>query len=206
MEDAKENMTKLEKLKNSLPVVVEKDDYEGEYELTADAAQKWILANLRGQYIIEDTDDLVELTRIGAKEVTSHSRNEVAHLKSISVIPQMLRKAIYIEERDNSKNSGKYDKYRYYVVGVIIDGIDFTAKIVIGVKQGMKYYDHRLTRLEKTKLVDYVNQPVSDFTTAGNASLPPYIESKDKTLFDILKMPAKKNSVLDNTTDTGETQ
>ena len=32
---------------------------------------------------------------------------------------------------------------------------------------------------EKTKLIDSINQSVSDFTTAGNESLPPYIGIKD---------------------------
>jgi hypothetical protein len=58
-------------------------------------------------------------------------------------------------------------------VGVIrksIDGVDYTTKIVIGVKQGKKYYDHDLTRIEKERLVDSLNliakkvadQPVSE--------------------------------------------
>lgn len=68
-------------------------------------------------------------------------------------------------------------------VGVNIDGEDYTAKLVIGVKQGKKYYDHRLTQLEKTKLIDLINQPAKDFTTVGNASLPPYFAGKDTKLF-----------------------
>lgn len=66
--------------------------------------------------------------------------------------------------------------------------IAYTAKIVIGVKQGKKYYDHRLTEIEKTELIDLVNQPAQDFTTAGNASLPPYFGGKDTNLNEILQI------------------
>ena len=30
-----------------------------------------------------------------------------------------------------------------------IDGVDYIAKIVVGVKQGKKYYDQRLTELQR---------------------------------------------------------
>lgn len=67
-------------------------------------------------------------------------------MKSISAIPDMLNNAIFITEEPNVKNNRKFDSYRYYVVGLNIDGVSYTAKIVIGVKQGKKYYDHRLTQ------------------------------------------------------------
>lgn len=59
-------------------------------------------------------------------------------------------------------------------------------------KQGKKYYDHRLTQLEKTKLIDLINQPAKDFTTVGNASLPPYFAGKDTKLFSILQTNCSK--------------
>ena len=77
--------------------------------------------------------------------------------------------------------------------------MDYTIKVVIGVKQGKKYYDHRLTEIEKTKLIDIINQSASDFTSAGNASLPPYITVKDTKLISILQ--ANSSKVVD---DNGE--
>lgn len=179
----------IEKLRNSNHVDVK---YHGEYSLTAKDAQEWIKENLRGEYKINDTNEIVYLSRIGADEVTSHSRLDEAHLKSISAIPDMLNRSIFITEEPNTKNNGKFDSYRYYVVGLNIDGIPYTAKIVIGVKQGKRYYDHRLTQIEKSRLIDYINQPTSGFTTEGNASLPPYAVGKDTKLISILQTNSSK--------------
>ena len=38
--------------------------------------------------------------------------------------------------RPNEKGNDKYDSYRYYVCGIKINGEDYTAKVVIGVKDG----------------------------------------------------------------------
>ena len=99
----------------------------------------------------------------------------------------MLHDAVFLGEQKNTKGNGKFDSYRYYAVGLKIDGEDYTAKIVVGVKQGKKYYDHRLTQMKKTKLIDLVNQSASGFTTAGNASLPPYAAGKDTKLVSLLQ-------------------
>lgn len=183
---------RIDKLRKSKPLIIEKKDYDGKYPLDADSAQKWIKDNLRGEYTIDDTQETVLLSKVGAEEVTSHSRNDDAHLKSISSIPKMLKDAIFIEEQPRRKNNSKFDSYRYYVVGLKIDGVDYTAKIVIGVKNGKKDYDHRLTEIEKTELIDLVNQPAPDFTTAGNESLPPYIGGKDTKLNSILQINSSK--------------
>ncbi len=104
----------------------------------------------------------------------------------------MLNNAIFITEEPNVKNNRKFDSYRYYVVGLNIDGVSYTAKIVIGVKQGKKYYDHRLTQIEKSRLIDNINQPTLGFTTEGNASLPPYAVGEDTRLFSILQTNSSK--------------
>jgi hypothetical protein len=36
----------------------------------------------------------------------------------------------------NEKDKNDYDCFRYYVVGLQLDGIDYTVKLVIGVKNG----------------------------------------------------------------------
>lgn len=155
--------------------------------------------------VSNDTGEKILVSKIGAEEVTSHNRYDDAHLKSISAIPRMLKNAVFLGEEQNSKGNGKFDSYRYYAVGIRIDGNDYTAKIVIGVKQGKKYYDHRLTEFEKSRLIDVVNQSASDFTTAGNASLPPYVGSKGSKLVSLLqtnpeeiaRAEEKMRSVLD---------
>ena len=184
-----EKAARIEKLKGSNEVDVK---YHGEYSLTAKDAQEWIKENLRGEYKINDTNEIVQLSKVGADEVTSHDRLDEAHLKSISAIPDMLNNAIFITEEPNVKNNRKFDSYRHYVVGLNIDGVSYTAKIVIGVKQGKKYYDHRLTKIEKSRLIDNINQPTLGFTTEGNASLPPYAVGKDTKLISILQTNSSK--------------
>ncbi len=187
-----EKTLRIEKLRNSKPLEITGNEYMGKYDLNAESAQKWIKDNLRSKYIVKDTGESVSITRVGAEEVTSHNRFDETHLKSIASIPDLLSNAIFIEEQPSINANSKYDSYRYYVVGTKIDGVDYTAKVVIGVKQGKKYYDHRLTEIEKTKLIDIINQPASDFTSAGNASLPPYITIKDTRLISILQTNSSK--------------
>ena len=184
-----EKAARIEKLKHSKSVDVK---YDNEYSLTAKDALSWIKNNLRGEYRIDDTGETVQISKVGAKEVTSHSRTDEAHLKSISAIPDMLKHAIFIDEMPNAKGNSKFDSYRYYAVGLNIDGVPYTAKIVIGVKQGKKYYDHRLTQLEKTRLIDEINQSARDFTSEGNASIPPYVEAKDTRLISLLQTNSSK--------------
>ncbi|MBQ9177800.1 MAG: hypothetical protein IJ140_02255 [Prevotella sp.] len=186
--DVVEKPARIDKLRSSKPVEIKPSDYDGKYKLNAESAQKWIKDNLRGKHVINDTGETVEVSKIGAEEVTSHNRYDEAHLKSISKIPSMLENAVFLGEEANTKGNRKFDSYRYYAVGLNIDGVDYTAKIVIGVKQGKKYYDHRLTQLEKSTLIDMINQPASGFTTAENASLPPYSNGKDKRLLSILQV------------------
>lgn len=71
----------------------------------------------------------------------------------------MLAGATFISEQENEKDErGNYPNYRYYVAGVKIDGVDYTAKMVLGVApDGSLYYDHALTQIEKGALLNATN-------------------------------------------------
>lgn len=92
---ARAKAARIEKLKGSNEVDLK---YHGGYSLTAKDAQEWIKENLRGEYKINDTNEIVQLSKVGADEVTSHNRLDEAHLKSISAIPDMLNNAIFITD------------------------------------------------------------------------------------------------------------
>ena len=49
-----------------------------------------------------------------------------------------------------------------------------------------------LIEIEKTELIDIVNQPVPDFTTAGNASFPPYFDGKNTKFISNLQINSSK--------------
>ena len=90
---------------------------------------------------------------------------------SIVAIPSLIEKSIFIEERPNEKGNDKYDSYRYYVCGVKINGEDYTAKVVIGVKDGSKYYDHLLTQIERGTLIDNLNGIAKSVAENQNADV-----------------------------------
>lgn len=186
-----EKAARIEKLRNSKPVEIIGDEYKGKYELNRDSAKQWILDNLRNKdYKIEDTGEVVTITKVGAKKVTSHSMGNEAHLKSISVIPDLLQQAIFIGEMPNMKNNEKYDTYRYYICGLRVGNTDYTVKLTVGVKDGKKYYDHALTEIEKGKLIESISP--SGFKTTGGAPNPSSAIDKDKKLLSILQTNSSK--------------
>lgn len=191
MENAfEEKKARIEKLRNSEPVEITGEEYKGKYELNRDSAQEFILNNLRGSYTIVDTGEKVNLSKVGAKKVTSHSMGNEAHLKSIVAIPQLLGNAIFIEERPNEKRNGKYDSYRYYVTGLKIGNENFTVRLTIGVKNGKYYYDHYLTEIEKGNLIEIAN----GFIPTEDAPVPSYTVGEDTRLISLLQTNDQENA------------
>ena len=104
----------------------------------------------------------------------------------------MIKKAIYIEEESNEKDKTGYDSFRYYVVGLRINNEDYTAKLVIGVKNGETYYDHTLTKIEKNNLlrsIDEIKRPFAskESSVDGEQVSDVLSECKDKRLISILQ-------------------
>ena len=183
-----EKTARIEKLKKTKPIEITGEEYKGKYELNVKSGHKWILDNLRGTYTVKDTGEKVNLSRISANEITSHGEREDIHLKSFAVIPQMIENAIFIDETDNYKGNNKYDKYKYYVVGLNVDGVPYTARIVVGEKNGKTYYDHELTQIEKGTIIDSLNGTTTSVAKNANA----FSEYKDNRLFSLLQENSSK--------------
>lgn len=181
-----EKTARIEKLKNSKPIAIE---YNEEYELNRASAKEWLKKNIRGEYTNSDTGEKIVVSKTGINEVTSHGSQDEVHLKSLSGIPQMIEQAVFIDEIPNTKDHDKYDSYRYYVCGMKIDGEDYTAKIVVGVKGDSKYYDHRLTQIEKGTLIDNLNGLSDSVAENQNASVS---MGKDSKLVSILQTNSSK--------------
>ena len=168
-------------------------EYAGQYELTRDSARSWIKNNIEGKsFTIDDTGDVVRIGKVGRKKVTSHGYENDVHLKSIASIPAMLKNATFIDESPKEKTGARYRSFRYYVVGVKMDGVDYTAKLVVGVaSDGSLYYDHSLTQIEKGVLSSLAleNQP----RTQDHQNAPDGI--KDTRLFSLLQ--AQSSLVVD---------
>lgn len=163
-------------------------DYEGKYDLTRNSAKQWAKDNIRGEYMIADTGEKVNVSKVSINEALSHGERDAAHLKSISSIGKLLHNAIFITETPNAKDNDKYESYRYYIEGVKIDGEDYTAKIVVGVKNGKTYYDHRLTKIEKGSLLDSLKGLSSSVAEKQQTSFT----GKDSKLLSILQTNSSK--------------
>ncbi|MGM9859811.1 MAG: hypothetical protein ACI31C_03555, partial [Muribaculaceae bacterium] len=176
-----EKAARIKKLRKSQPIVSTGKEYEGKYELTGKSAEEYVIKSLRGEYINNDTGDKIRITR-ASRKVAHHDVESDIHLKSIALIPQMIENSIFVEERANEKGS-KFDTYRYYVAGLKINGVDYTAKLVVGTKNGESYYDHSLTEIEKSNLINLTNGVKAD-VSGDEAYL---FDGKDKRLFSILQ-------------------
>ncbi|MBE6181270.1 MAG: hypothetical protein E7148_01045 [Rikenellaceae bacterium] len=183
-----EKAARIEKLKKSESVIATGEEYVGKYELNNRSAADYINRELRGEYTNKDTGTNIKITRKGAFKVTRHDAENDAHLKSIALIPQMLGNAIFITEEQNDKNNTGFESYRYYVIGLNMGGVDYTAKLVIGLKNGETYYDHALTEIEKANLINGRDEISSSFTANEDANSI----GKDKRLISILQTNASK--------------
>ena len=183
---------RLKKLIESQPIMSNGMECEGLYELNNKSAEKYLRDNFRGNYINEDTGDLIRITRKGAEKVTRHDAENTAHLKSLALIPELIRKSVFIAEEVNEKDKNEYDSFRYYVAGLKMAGIDYTVKLAIGVKNGYTYYDHALTPIEKQKLlrsIDEIKRPFAskEISSGGEQVSDVLSECKDKRLISILQ-------------------
>ena len=85
------------------PVISTGLEYDELYELSNRAAEKYIRDNLRGNYLNTDTGDVIRITRKGAEKVTRHDAESHVHLKSIALIPELIRRSVFIAEVKNEK-------------------------------------------------------------------------------------------------------
>ena len=129
-----EKAARIEKLRKSKPLTFNGNEYDGKYELNNKSAEKYILDNLRGEYTNKDTGEKILVSRKGAEKVVRHDAESDVHMKSVAYIPEMIENAIFISEETNDKAKNGFDTYKYYVVGLKIDGVDYTAKLAIGSK------------------------------------------------------------------------
>ena len=187
---------RIEKLRESKPVEITGD------EITPSDDLKQYKRNaleygkkLRGVYTNEDTGEQIELTggnrRGGLREILQHDYKDKEHLQSIAAIPQIIEKAIFIDELPNEdrKNYPGVRAFRYYVCGLKIADVDYTVKAVIAEQNnGERYYDHKLTKIEKGKLLSII----PTIQKAGMDSDLPRSVGKDSRLLSILQVNDEK--------------
>lgn len=158
--------------------------------------------SLRGSYVNKDTGREISLGHSGITEILRHDYKDAEHLQSIAAIPQIIENAVYIDtlpNEDLAKN-GDVQGYEYYVSGLNIGGTDYTVRAAVAVsRNGNRYYDHKLTKIEKGNLLSLLDR-VS--TTGASESKSPLSGIDDKRLLQILQdKDAGKGGIADFDTE-----
>lgn len=187
-----EKATRIEKLKMSKPVEITGQEIKAsedikEYKQNALEYGK----SLRGEYTNADTGSSVQVNAQSIKEVLHHDYKDVEHLQSVAAIPALIEQGVYIDTVANELKdaNSKVREYQYYVCGLKIGGVDYTVKFVIAVdNNGNRYYDHKLTEIEKSKLLDELDRITSPSSQEENA----LSAIKDKRLLSILQTNSSK--------------
>lgn len=212
---------RIEKLRKSEPIeitgkeVTPSDDLK-QYKKNALEYGK----NLQGEYTNKDTGRTIQSQRGrkngGLKEILQHDTlNDTVQIKSVAAIPSIIENAIYIDSSENQdvQKNPNVVAYHYYICGLKIGSEDYTVRMVEAEeKDGNRYYDHKLTHIEKGKLINELalinpssstelsstpdagtedrNRP----TNRGEIQTAPISNIKDKKLVSLLQTNEKENA------------
>lgn len=198
-----EKRVRIEKLRKSESVSITGE----EIEITDDYKQNKKNAleygkRLQGEYTNADTGMSIQLQRGrrngGIKEVLQHNYKDAAHILSVAAIPQIIEKSVYIESEANSDTAKNPDvvEYQHFVCGLKIGNEDYTVHSLVAVdKHGNRYYDHSLTHIEKTKLLDSIERQAvkgQGFDTTSSTELTTLNGYKGKKLLELLQTDCSK--------------
>lgn len=161
-----EKRSRIEKLRKSESAFISgkeievTDDYKQNKKNALEYGKK-----LQREYTNADTGVSVQLQRGrkngGINEVLQHNYKDDSHILSVAAIPQIIEKSIYIDREPNKDTTKNPDvvEYQHFVGGLKIGGEDYTVHSLEAVdKHGNRYYDHNLTHIEKTKLLDSIER------------------------------------------------
>ena len=155
---------------------------------------------LRHIYVNNDTGRKIELGRNGVNEVLRHDYKDPEHLQSIAAIPQIIENSTYVDTLPNEDlvKNPHIKEYEYYLAGLNIGGVDYTVRAVVGVSNfGDKYYDHKLTKIEKGDLLEIASR----LSNAEISSSSPLSEVNDKRLLQILQDAQGENRINGENSD-----
>lgn len=197
-----EKAARIEKLHNSKSISISGNEIAitDDFKLNKSNAIEYG-KTLTGSYVNKDTGKEVRLTSSkkngGLYEILQHNYKDVEHIQSIAAIPKIIEESIYIDtipNEDTSKHPNVLS-YDYYVCGLNIGGEEYTVKAVVSnISDGSRYYDHKLTNIEKGRLIDMINKApessVSISTQTPESSA--FSKSKDKRLELILQTNSSK--------------
>lgn len=197
---------RIDKLRDSKPVEITGNEIEPSDDLKQYKKNALEYGKkLQGSYVNKDTGRPIQLQRGrrngGVNEVLQHDYKDVEHLQSVAAIPQIIENSIYIGSRENTdkEKNPNVTEYQYYVCGLKIGNADYTVRSTIAVdNKGNRYYDHKLTSIEKGKLLDQINgqtaKNVGFGTTPGTRPTTDKSLGKDKVLLSLLQTNDEENA------------
>ncbi|MBR8514491.1 LPD38 domain-containing protein [Pasteurella multocida] len=179
---------RLEKLRQAKPIEISGNEipYSDDFKQYRKNILKYGLEQIKGDYVNKDTGRKITVVRGSVNELMHHDMSSEAHIQSITAVPRIIEEGIYIDTLPNEDRAKNPDikEYEYYVAGLKIDGEDYTVKSAIGVSiTGHKYYDHKLTKIEKGNLLEMTSR----LSNAEISSSSPLSDVNDKRLLQILQ-------------------
>ena len=150
-------------------------------------ALRYGLEKIRGVYTNRDTGVEIHVTKNTIKEILNHDYKDQEQLQSIAAIPQIIEQSLYIGSRPNHDTKLRAAKFDYFICGLRIGEIGYTVRsVIVEMENGTRYYDHKLTAIDKERLLDSLFGTTPGFSQAGNSGriLP---RCKDTILLSILQ-------------------
>ncbi|MDO5035841.1 MAG: hypothetical protein Q4D93_02650 [Porphyromonas sp.] len=191
-----EKVARIEKLRNSEDPIITGDEIKPDDDIKVYKKNALEYGKkIRDFYTNKDTGAKIALTKSGIQEVLNHDYKDKEQLQSIAAIPQIIEKSIYIDTWDNEDKSKNPDvkSYHYYISGLKIGDVDYTARMVIAERNnGDQYYDHKLSSIEKKKLLDSLSLITTQGFSQEAENEAPLSHVKDTKLLSILKTDASK--------------
>ena len=148
------------------------------------------LDRIRGVYTNRDTGVEIHVTKNTIKEILNHDYKNQEQLQSIAAIPQIIEHSLYIGSRPNRDTKIQAAKFDYFLCGLNIGNVGYTVRsVIVEMENGTRYYDHKLTAIEKEKLLDSLFGTTPGFSQADDSGriLP---RCKDTILISILQEKA----------------
>ncbi|MDO4698258.1 MAG: hypothetical protein Q4A60_06240 [Pasteurellaceae bacterium] len=188
---------RLEKLRQAKPIEISGNEipHSDDFKQYRKNILKYGLERIKGEYVNKDTGRSIKVVRGSINELMHHDMSSEAHIQSITAVPKIIEEGIYIDTLPNEDRAKNPDikEYEYYVAGLKIDGEDYTVKSAIGVSTtGHKYYDHKLTKIEKGNLLEMTSR----LSNAEISNASPLSDLNDKRLLQILQ---QQNAKLEQT-------
>ena len=130
--------------------------------------REWIRSkNIFGKYINDDTGWDVEFNKVSAENVAMHHAGP-QKAAIMEIVPDLIEAGIYLETV-----SGKAPGQKTHVFAgkATIDGEDYAISFAVRESaEGMRYYDHSLTKI---KALDQLDQAPKAATEEPHRNIPP---------------------------------